>query len=206
MRVPNHKKYVDCTAEAVGYLKKADPVLGSHIDRIGLIERKMTSGLFEALAESIISQQISGKAAATVGARVRNALGGLTPEGVARTEIETIRQCGMSMRKAGYLKSAAEAFLDGSLPVDNIPSMEDEEIIRLLDALPGIGRWTAEMLLIFSLGRPDVFAFDDLAIRRGLAQIHALEKVTKPLFEEYRKIYSPYCSTASLYLWHIAGG
>lgn len=199
------KSYYRFPEDACAYLKKADPVLGAHIERIGPLERKMTPDLFEALAGSIISQQISGKAALTVESRLRELLGEITPDSVSCADAGAIQKCGMSMRKVSYMKSAALAFLDGSLPMGEISGMDDEEIIRLLDALPGIGRWTAEMLLIFSLGRHDVFAFDDLGIRKGLARVHSLEKVTKPLFEEYRKIYSPYGSAASLYLWHIAG-
>lgn len=198
------KQFFTCTPEAIAHLKGSEPALAAHIGRIGPVEREMTPDLFEGLAGSIVGQQISGKAAATVNARIVRLLGGITPAAVSRADAGAIQQCGISMRKVSYLKSAARAFLDGTVPVADIPSMDDGEIIRLLDALPGVGRWTAEMLLIFSLGRQDVFAFDDLGIRKGLARVHGLETVTRPVFEEFRRIYSPYGSTASLYLWHIA--
>lgn len=191
--------------EELAHISLRDPKLGSHIERIGMIRREITPDLFESLTSGIISQQVSAKAAATVYVRLSELAGEVTPNSINKLDIEAIQSCGMSMRKASYILSAASAALDGRLPLDKIPDMADEEVINVLDALPGIGRWTAEMLLIFSLRRPDILSYDDLGIRRGLMKLHGLDSIKPKEFEIYRSLYSPYGSVASFYLWHIAG-
>lgn len=192
--------------EAVEHLSRRDPLLGAHIARIGPMERETTPDLFESLVGSIVSQQISGKAAVTVGNRLMELLGGeCTPERVIDADPLAIQACGMSHRKVSYIKSAAQAARDGSLPLAGLASMTDEELVKCLDALPGIGRWTAEMLMIFSLNRHDILSYDDLGIRRGLMRVHSLESISRKEFEHFRTLYSPYGSVASLYLWHVAG-
>lgn len=198
------KKYFTCADRAVEYLTDADPLLGAHMERIGRIERSMTPDLFEGLAGSIVGQQISGKAADTVSGRIRGLVGRVTPGNIMAADPSALQKCGISMRKTSYIRSAAEAFLDGTVPVTRLLEMDDEDVIALLDALPGVGRWTAEMLLIFSLGRQNILAYDDLGIRKGIMKVYGMETVTRPAFERLREIYSPYGSTASLYLWHIA--
>lgn len=198
-------KFFPYDACAIEHLCRRDGKLKEYIEATGRIERRLTPDLFEALAGSIIAQQISGRAADTVSLRLQQMLGGITPAAVAAQSEERIQQCGMSHRKAHYIKSAAHAVLEGRLPLEEIPLMDDEEIIRRLDALPGIGRWTAEMLLIFSLGRQDVLSYDDLGIRRGLMKLHGMPELSRSDFSRFRELYSPYGSVASLYLWHIAG-
>ena len=105
------------------------------------------------------------------------------------------------MRKASYIRGAAESVLSGELDIGSLGSMPDELVIKELTKLRGIGKWTAEMLLIFSLERPDVFSRDDLGLTRGLCKLHALTRLTDATFEHYRRLYSPYCSVASFYLW-----
>jgi DNA-3-methyladenine glycosylase II len=194
-------KYSD---EAIEHLRRCDDRMAGLIGRVGPMERELTPDLFEALASSIISQQISGKAAATVYSRFMELVGECTPESVCAADPAAMQRCGMSHRKVSYIRSSAEAVLDGRLPLDRIPSMNDEEVIRLLDALPGIGRWTAEMLLIFSLNRHNVLSYDDLGIRKGLMRIYGLESLPRNDFEHYRQKFTPSCSLASLYLWQAA--
>lgn len=185
-------------------LTARDPVLGAAIARIGHIDREILPDLFTALVNSIAGQQISGKAHATVWARLCEALGEITPERILTAGEEGLRACGMSGRKAGYLLAAARAVQDGSLPIHSLVDKPDEEVIRTLTALPGVGRWTAEMLLIFSLGRPDVLSYDDFGIRKGLCRLYGLESVSRAQFADYRARYSPYATVAGLYLWAIA--
>lgn len=192
--------------DAIAHLRERDPLLGVHIDRLGRLERETTPDLFRSLVGSIVGQQISGKAALTVESRLLELLEGVcTPEAVHAADPLAIQSCGMSHRKVSYIKSAAAAAIDGSLPLGDLPGMDDEELIDCLDALPGIGRWTAEMLLLFSLNRPDILSYDDLGIRRGLMRVHGLESVSKQEFTRFRELYSPYGSVASFYLWHVAG-
>jgi len=184
-------------------LKKKDKKLAAAIDRIGLIQRPVNKDLFAALISSIVSQQISAKGAQTVETRLRELCGKITPGRIHAADIGDIQQCGMSMRKAGYIKSAAEAVHSGALDMEALRDMPDDEVIKRLIALPGIGVWTAEMLLIFSLERKDVLSFGDLAIRRGICRLYGHKILDYERFLRYKKRYSPYSSIASLYLWVI---
>lgn len=186
------------------YLTARDPVLGQAIRRIGPIEREVIPNLFTALVNSIAGQQISGKALATVWARLCDRLGEITPETVLAAGEDGLRGCGLSGRKASYMLSAARAVQDGTLPIHSLVDKSDEEVIKTLTALPGVGRWTAEMLLIFSLERPNVLAFDDFGIRKGICRLYGLDELTRAQFEQYRARYAPYATVAGLYLWEIA--
>lgn len=186
------------------YLKSRDPVLGKAIDEIGHIQRKMTPEFFPALIDSIISQQISGKAAETVEARLLALAGEFTPEAIDALTEEEIQKCGMSFGKASYIKGGARAFLDGLIKPEEFQNMSDEEVINKLTTLRGVGVWTAEMLLIFSMGRPDVISWHDLAIRRGMKKLYGYEELTKEAFQKHRESYSPYATVASLYLWDLS--
>lgn len=186
------------------YLSARDPVLGAAIARIGHIDREVFPDLFEALINSIAGQQISGKALATVWARLCAAVGAVTPENLLAAGEERLRACGFSGRKVNYMLSAARAVADGALDIHSLVEKDDQEVIRTLTTLPGVGRWTAEMLLTFSLQRPDVLAYDDFGIRKGLCRLYGLDSVSKAQFAAYRARYAPYATVAALYLWHIA--
>lgn len=186
------------------YLKRKDKKLGAAIDRIGMIKRRITPDPFTAIISSVVSQQISSKAAATVWDRLTNLIGGISPESIVKAELSEIQGCGMSERKAGYIKGIAEAALSGQVDFGTLHTLSDEEIISKLSALHGVGVWTAEMLLIFSLCRLDVVSYKDLAICRGMMNLYGLKELPKERFERYRKRYSPYGSVASLYLWALS--
>ena len=198
--------YFAYTAAETDYLASRDPVLGAAIARIGHIDRAVFPDLFEALINSIAGQQISGKALATVWARLCDAVGAVTPENLLAAGEERLRACGLSGRKAGYMLSAAQAAASGTLDVHSLVDKPDEEVIRALTALPGVGRWTAEMLLTFSLERPDVLAYDDFGIRKGMCRLYGLDSLSKAQFAEYRARYAPHATVAALYLWEIAAG
>jgi DNA-3-methyladenine glycosylase II len=189
----------------INHLKSRDKILGAAIDRIGFIERDVIPDVFSALVNSIVGQQISMKAWATIWTRMQDRLGGITPQTIGCASIETVQACGVSMRKASYIKGIADKVLSGELDVVALGSMSDDEVCRTLTALKGIGIWTAEMVMIFSMQRPDIFSWDDLAIHRALCRLYRHRVVTKKLFEKYRRRYSPYGTVASLYLWEIAG-
>ena len=193
-------KYSD---KEIDYLRKKDKKLSAVIDRIGMIKRKVNPDLFGALVESVVGQQISGKAAATV----RNRLYDLSKLDAAKLHamtVEEIQACGVSMRKAGYIKGIAEAAVSKTVDFDMLKEMTDREIIEVLTKLKGVGVWTAEMLLIFSLMRPDVVSYGDLAIRRTMKELYGHKELTKERFLRYAKRYSPYGSVASLYLWEMS--
>lgn len=188
----------------IDYLKHRDKKLGAAIEKIGLIKREITPDPFTALVSSVVSQQISNKAAATVWNRLQTLLGNITPESIAQTERSAIQGCGMSERKAGYIKGIADAATSGIVDFNGLYTLTDEEIIKKVSSLRGVGVWTAEMLLIFSLCRPDVVSYKDLAICRGMMNLYGLDEFPKETFERYRKRYSPYGSVASLYLWALS--
>ncbi len=188
----------------IAYLCGQDRRLGQAIERIGRIERPVIPDMFTALISSIVHQQISNKAAATVWNRVVERFGPVLPEAIAATAVEDIQQCGMSLRKAGYIKSIAQAVVSKELILPELNQLSDDEVIQKLSGLPGVGVWTAEMLMIFSMQRPDIVSWHDLAIRRGIMNLYGLSELKRSQFDEYRKHYSPYGSVASLYLWQIS--
>lgn len=188
----------------IDYLKRKDKKLGEAIDSIGIIEREITPDPFKALISSIVGQQISSKAAATVWKKLNDLLGCITTESIDQADIAKIQACGMSHRKAEYIKGISKAAITGEIDFNLLHTQKDEEIINKLSALNGVGVWTAEMLLIFSLNRPDILSYKDLAIRRGMMKLYGLKELPKEKFERYRKRYSPYGSVASLYLWAIS--
>ncbi|HZK33497.1 MAG TPA: DNA-3-methyladenine glycosylase [Tissierellaceae bacterium] len=197
----NYFKYGE---DALKHLKERDEKLGKEIDKIGMIEREINSDLFSGLISSVISQQISTKAAITVTNRLMELVGELTPENLEIIEVEEIQKCGMSLRKAGYIKGIAEAAITKEIDFENLHKLSDEQVTKELTKLKGIGEWTAEMVLIHSLHRPDILSYKDLGIRRGIMRLHELDELSEKEFEIYKDLYSPYGTVASLYLWEIS--
>lgn len=188
------------------WLRTRDPVLSAAMDEIGHVHREVQPDLFKALINSIVGQQISTKAHVTIWNRMQERFAPITPENFENLRAEDIQTCGISMRKALYIKSIADAVSGGVLDLTLLPAMTDAEISASLVQLKGIGLWTAEMLMIFSMQRPDILSWDDLAIQRGLRMLYRHRAITPKLFAKYKKRYSPHASVASLYLWAIAGG
>jgi methylated-DNA-[protein]-cysteine S-methyltransferase/DNA-3-methyladenine glycosylase II len=197
-------QYFNYGNKEIEFLKSRDARLGEAIDRIGMIKREITPDPFTAIVYSVVSQQISSKAADTVSGKLLNLLGNITPLSIAKAQLSEIQSCGMSIRKAGYIKGLSDAAISGQIDFENLNTLSDEIIIKKLSQLHGIGVWTAEMLLIFSLCRSDVLSYSDLAIRRGIINLYELNELKKEQFEFYRKLYSPYGSVASLYLWELS--
>lgn len=190
----------------INYLKCKDKRLAEAIEKIGHIERKLDANLFASVVRHIVGQQISSKAQATVWARMEAQFAPLTPAVINAASAELLQSLGMSRRKAEYIKDFARKVVSGEFALQAIEQMTDEEAIAALSSLKGIGRWTAEMILLFCLQRPDVLSYDDLAIQRGLRMLYHHRQITRELFAKYQKRYSPYGSTAALYLWAISGG
>lgn len=199
----NYFEYGDTEKQ---WLRSRDSLLADAMDKIGHIHREIQPDIFKALINSIVGQQISTKAQVTIWNRMQERLAHISPENFGNLDAESLQTCGISMRKALYIKSITDAVLDGSLNLKLLPAMTDTEISAQLVQLKGIGLWTSEMLMIFSMQRPNILSWDDLAIQRGLRMLYRHRKVTPTLFARYKKRYAPYCSIASLYLWAIAGG
>ena len=188
------------------YLCRKDKRLARVIERVGPIRREVRPDLFDALMHAIVGQQIATKAQQTVWNRLVQSLGEVTPATVDRMEAEALQRLGLSFRKVGYMKGAARKALLGELDVEALRHMDDASVCAALCQLEGVGVWTAEMLMLFSLQRPDVFSFGDLAIHRGLRMAYRHKVVSRERFEVYRRRFSPCGSVASLYLWAVAGG
>jgi len=193
---------------ALSTLKQADPVLATVIDRIGvcqLFQQQSTGNLLDALAEAIIYQQLSGKAAATIHRRFLQLYGNqpvLTALDVLNTPDELLRGVGLSRAKALYIKDLAQNVLNGLPTLSELELLDDETIIRTLIQVKGIGRWTAQMLLIFRLHRLDVLPVDDLGVRAGIRNLYGLDELpNKKTVEQYGQLWQPYRSIASWYLW-----
>ena len=198
--------YFEYGQKETEYLKAKDKKLGDAIDRIGHIYRETDNDLFLSIVKQIVGQQISAPAFKTVWKRVEDLLGDVTAENICATDDNTLQSCGLSYRKVSYIKDFAQKVLDGSFDVEKLAGMSDAEVIKELSALKGIGVWTAEMLLLFCMQRPDIVSFGDLAIIRGMRMLYRHREIDRKKFERYRKRYSPYGSVASLYLWAISAG
>ncbi len=187
------------------YLRKKDEVLGAYMKKRGFVERKVEAEPFQALTRQIIAQQINGKAAEAVYNRVqalcRNEI---SERAIISLEIEELRSCGVSERKARNLQDLARYFSEKNITGSYFLQKSDEEIIAELTGLSGIGVWTAEMFLLFSLQRKNILSYGDYGIKKGLCLLHDLGQMDKKTFMVFKELYSPYASIASLYLWEIA--
>ncbi|WP_281612928.1 DNA-3-methyladenine glycosylase [Flammeovirga sp. SubArs3] len=200
------KYFFEYDQEAIDHLKQKDKKLGEVIDQIGLIKRETYPDLFEAIIKSIVGQQISTKAQVTILRRLSDKIGTIEPKAIDALSTEELQSLGMSFRKVGYIKDFAEKVVNKEFDIDALHSMNDEEVSTTLSALNGIGPWTAEMMMIFSMQRPNILSYGDLAIHRGLRMIYRHRKIDKEKFQRFWKRYTPYASVASLYLWAVAGG
>lgn len=197
--------------EAVAHLRAADPALARLIDEVGPYRMRLrrATGIFAALAEAIVYQQLNGRAAATIFARVCALFPvaqGLTAEGILRTPERTLRGAGLSNNKFLSIRDLARKAADGEIPtLAEAHGMDDELLIERLTQVRGIGRWTVEMLLMSRLGRPDVLPVDDYGIRAGFAAVYRKRKMPAPkdLLKPGAK-WKPYRSVASWYLWRAA--
>ncbi len=191
---------------AVRHLKRVDPVLARVIETVGScrLESRVEGTHFQALVRSIVFQQLSGKAASTILSRF-NALypdNTPTPEGVLATSDADLRAVGLSRQKIGYMRDLASKVMTGALPLDAVETMDDDDLIAHLVQVKGIGRWTAQMFLMFRLGRRDVLPELDLGIQNAIKR--AYRKRKRPTPKDVRKIgakWSPHSSVASWYLW-----
>jgi len=187
-------------------LAQADPELGALIDRVGTVESALWSGTgFAVIARSIVSQQLSEKAAATIWRRVAEQTG-TSAESIAGASVEALRAAGLSGRKIEYLQAIARSTVAGEIDWDALERLDDETVIETLTALRGVGRWTAEMYLIFALGRTDVLALDDQGLRNTAGRVFGLGRpATRAELEERGERWRPWRSVASLWLWGGVG-
>ena len=197
------KIFLDPQGAAIGHLRKNDSVMDALLDAmdVGAVGYEIEPRGFGALASSIASQFLSYKAADAIWSRVK-ALTGVTPEGFAGTGDEALRAAGLSYAKIAALKDLASKTLSGEIDFDSLPGLSDEAAIAELVKLKGVGPWTAEMFLIFSLGRPDVFSWRDVGLVRAMECLYNLPaRPDAQKVEEISNPWRPYRSTAAVILW-----
>ena len=191
---------------ATDHLRKHDPVLAAVIERSPVCDIKPHGDYFQALSGSIIGQQLSVKAAATIRNRFA-ALGGNTyprPQQVLKFEVDTLRETGLSGAKVKYVKDLAEHVIDGRLDVEHLPELPNEEVLTELTDIKGVGEWTAHMFMIFCLGRLDILPTGDLGVRKGVQALYNLPELPTPLEMQTiaeRNSWTGYESVAAWYIW-----
>jgi DNA-3-methyladenine glycosylase II len=189
--------------KAVNHLKKSDPVLRAIIERVGPCRMEFGLPEFCSLAEAIVYQQLNGKAAVTIFKRFA-ALAGepLTPDGILKLSAEQLRSVGLSKQKSAYLRDLAAKTAAGLLDFGRLPELTDEEVIRHLTQVKGIGVWTAHMFLMFSLRRPNVLPTGDYGVQMAIRKHYRKRKLPKPQdMEKIAKAWEPYRSVACWYMW-----
>jgi DNA-3-methyladenine glycosylase II len=202
--MPTHKPFSESISTATAYLAQIDPVMASAIELIGPCTLQPDPDVFEALVDAIISQQISVKAADAIMARIRSALpeGLVTPDTLVPFDYEQLRTLGLSPQKARYIHNLLEHIASGALDLAQLPLLDDEAVIGKLVEVKGIGRWTAEMILIFSLERLDVLPVDDLGFVEGVREAYALPtRPTRKEMLERGELWRPYRTIATWYMW-----
>jgi DNA-3-methyladenine glycosylase II len=195
---------------ATTHITKADPILGGFIARFGPIKRARPDFTepYHALLSAVAHQQLHARAAQAIFGRLKLACGAVVPDPHILLALpdETLRACGFSANKALAIRDVAAKAADGTIPSRaRAMRLSDDELIERLVSIRGVGRWTVEMLLIFTLRRPDVLPVDDFGVREGYKRLHGLEAQPKPkALAAFGEAYAPYRSTAALYLWKAA--
>jgi DNA-3-methyladenine glycosylase II len=191
--------------QAIAHFKEVDPIMYAVTQKLPPLEKTYSANYFLALVESVVSQQLSVKAADTIFGRLKllSDDAELTAEAIVQMDGQKMRDAGLSWSKVSYVKNIAEYTLVSDKVFEKFPEMTDEEIISELVKIKGVGRWTAEMFLIFTMGRPDVFSPGDLGLMRGIQKLYGFgdTEPTKAEMEEISKKWKPYRSIASRYLW-----
>jgi DNA-3-methyladenine glycosylase II len=189
--------------KAVNHLKKSDPVLRSIIERVGPCRMEFGEPTFHSVAESIIYQQLNGKAAVTIFKRFTDAAGlPVTPEGILKLSDEQLRAVGLSKQKSSYVRDLAEKTEAGLLDFSRLHEQSNEDVIEHLTQVKGVGVWTAHMFLMFTLRREDVLPTGDYGIQAAMKKHYRKRKLPKPKdMEKIAKAWAPYRSIACWYLW-----
>lgn len=189
--------------KAVNHLKKCDPVMAAIIAQHGSCKLNFGPPTFASLTESIVYQQLAGAAAATIFRRFTDLTGlPLTPKGVLPLSDEQMRAAGLSKQKLSYIRDLAERVTDGRVRFDHLHQLSDDEVIAELTQVKGIGQWTAQMFLMFSLQRMDVLPTGDLGIQSAMKKLYRKRKLPKPAeMEKIARKWQPYRTIACWYLW-----
>jgi DNA-3-methyladenine glycosylase II len=194
--------------QAIQHLRRSDPVMAAIIERVGVYKMQYRPADFESLVRSIVYQQLSGRVASVIFARVAAAAGTpITPESILKLRPVRMRSLGLSKAKTEYIRDLARHTRDGKLVFQQLDALSDDQVIEQLTQVKGIGTWTAHMFLMFALRRPDVLPVGDLGVRSAIRKAYGLEALPAPAqMEEIASPWRPWCSVASWYLWRSLDG
>ncbi len=187
----------------IEYLISKDKAFIELYNHYGLINCELYPDIYSSIVFQIIGQMLSKKAADSIITRFYELCStkDISPEIVSKLTIEQLKECGLSKNKATYILELSQGLVDKSIDFDNLQFLSDREISSLLTSIKGVGSWTADMIMLFSLGRENIFCYQDVALKNGIIKSHSYKTLSTSRFENLRKKFSPYCSYASLYFY-----
>lgn len=187
------------------HLSRVDSTVAAVLDTVDLgewLEERIGDDYYYHLTRNIVGQQLAGKAANAIFARFVDRVGEVKPEIIVSIDDQSLRDVGLSWAKAKYIKDLAAKVLSGEVSLSDLDRLDDEAVITELTKVKGIGRWTAEMFLLFTLQRENIFSHGDLGLRNGFIKLYGIENPTKDNIEKVVSVWSPYKSYGSIALWH----
>lgn len=192
------------TLSTINYLLDKDIVFQKLFQKYGLLEASNKLDLFSSFMFHFIGQMLSNKVADVLWIRFVNLVGEVEPHNILNMQDDKIRNIGISKAKVEFIKNFCNDIISGKIILDNLNELSDDDLIKSLTKIKGVGEWTAEMIALFSLERENIFSFKDVALKRGIMKCHPnFKTLSKLRFERLRKLYSPYCSCASLYFYKV---
>jgi len=194
---------ISYTESEMEYVASKDKIMSRLIDHYGHIDRGKNTDIFSSLVEHIIGQLLSNKAAKVLNNRFRNKFEEITAERLAPITVDELRSCGISRPKATAIHELSNGVISGKYDFSSLKSMSDEEVVQYLMQIKGVGRWTAEMIAEFTLGRLNIFCYQDVALKNGIIKAHGFNTLSELRFNRLKKKYSPYTTVASLYYYEL---
>lgn len=183
------------------YISDKHPVMKTLVEHYGKLQMGKVKDIYTSLVLHIISQMLANSVSEILIKRFLNLVGEITPENVIRVGKEAIRECGISLKKAEYILELSHSIVEKVYDFSGLESMSDDETVKYLMQIKGVGKWTAEMIVEFTMGRLNIFSYDDVALQNGIKKAHGFKTLSKMRFEQLRKLYAPYCSVASVYYY-----
>ena len=171
------------------------------VDHYGMLEKGRVTDVYTSLVFHIIGQMLANTVSEVLISRFITLVGEVSPERVADVDLDSIRDCGISRKKAEYIIDLSKNVVEKVYDFSALDKMTDDEAVKYLMQIKGVGKWTAEMIVEFTLGRLNIFSYDDVALQNGIKKAHGFKTLSKKRFERLRKMYSPYCSVASVYYY-----
>ncbi len=192
---------INYDAEEMEYISNKHQVMKALVDHYGKLKMGRISDVYMSLILHIISQMLANSVSDVLIKRFINLVGEITPENVLDVGVDAIRGCGISRKKAEYILELSANVIEEKYDFSLLDDMNDDEAVKYLMQIKGVGKWTAEMIVEFTMGRLNIFSYDDVALQNGIKKAHGFKTLSKLRFERLRKMYSPYCSVASVYYY-----